>query len=99
MRESTIESTALPALLELARRDRIAAVHHEHLATGKTLVRQFYTGTRNDTMHTAMDSDASLMRGLGATETYRTKIGRNASCPCGSGRKFKKCCLHSAQTV
>lgn len=21
------------------------------------------------------------------------KIGRNASCPCGSGRKFKKCCL------
>jgi hypothetical protein len=21
------------------------------------------------------------------------KIGRNAACPCGSGRKFKKCCL------
>jgi hypothetical protein len=21
------------------------------------------------------------------------KVGRNASCPCGSGRKFKKCCL------
>jgi SEC-C motif-containing protein len=21
------------------------------------------------------------------------KIGRNASCPCGSGRKFKKCCM------
>lgn len=22
------------------------------------------------------------------------KIGRNAPCPCGSGKKFKKCCLH-----
>lgn len=21
------------------------------------------------------------------------KIGRNASCPCGSGKKYKKCCL------
>ncbi|MGB5833644.1 MAG: SEC-C metal-binding domain-containing protein [Thiohalocapsa sp.] len=22
-----------------------------------------------------------------------TKIGRNALCPCGSGKKYKKCCL------
>ncbi len=22
------------------------------------------------------------------------KIGRNSACPCGSGKKFKKCCLH-----
>lgn len=21
------------------------------------------------------------------------KIGRNAKCPCGSGKKYKKCCL------
>ena len=21
------------------------------------------------------------------------KIGRNSSCPCGSGKKYKKCCL------
>jgi uncharacterized protein len=25
-----------------------------------------------------------------------TKIGRNDPCPCGSGRKFKKCCGHAA---
>jgi len=24
----------------------------------------------------------------------RTKVGRNDPCPCGSGRKYKKCCLH-----
>ncbi len=23
----------------------------------------------------------------------RVKIGRNSICPCGSGRKFKKCCI------
>jgi hypothetical protein len=22
------------------------------------------------------------------------KIGRNAPCPCGSGKKYKKCCLN-----
>lgn len=23
-----------------------------------------------------------------------TKVGRNAPCPCGSGKKYKQCCLH-----
>jgi len=23
------------------------------------------------------------------------KVGRNEPCPCGSGKKFKKCCLNS----
>lgn len=27
----------------------------------------------------------------------RMKIGRNDPCPCGSGRKFKKCCIHKAR--
>ncbi|HCS1330106.1 TPA: SEC-C domain-containing protein, partial [Salmonella enterica] len=22
------------------------------------------------------------------------KVGRNDPCPCGSGKKFKQCCLH-----
>ena len=25
---------------------------------------------------------------------HAVKVGRNAPCPCGSGKKFKKCCLH-----
>ncbi len=25
---------------------------------------------------------------------YQVKIGRNDICPCGSGRKFKKCCIN-----
>ena len=27
------------------------------------------------------------------------KIGRNEACPCGSGRKFKRCCLGKQQAV
>lgn len=29
----------------------------------------------------------------GLWRPYPKKIGRNAPCPCGSGRKYKKCCL------
>ncbi len=28
----------------------------------------------------------------GISESSREKIGRNDKCPCGSGKKFKKCC-------
>lgn len=28
-----------------------------------------------------------------ATTTYGPKVGCNDPCPCGSGLKFKKCCL------
>ncbi len=27
-----------------------------------------------------------------ASPVTRTKIGRNEPCPCGSGKKYKKCC-------
>ena len=27
-----------------------------------------------------------------APQAQRRKVGRNAPCPCGSGKKFKKCC-------
>ncbi len=27
------------------------------------------------------------------------KIGRNDSCPCGSGEKYKKCCLNQPQNI
>ena len=27
-----------------------------------------------------------------APETHETKVGRNAPCPCGSGKKYKRCC-------
>ena len=31
-------------------------------------------------------------------EPPKTKVGRNDPCPCGSGKKFKKCCLNKQRT-
>ena len=28
-----------------------------------------------------------------------TKVGRNDPCPCGSGKKYKKCCLAKESSV
>lgn len=32
---------------------------------------------------------------LGNAEVHTRKIGRNDLCPCGSGKKFKHCCIGS----
>lgn len=41
---------------------------------------------------------ADLLQTQGRSNGKRTgrpaKVGRNDPCPCGSGKKFKKCCLH-----
>jgi hypothetical protein len=29
----------------------------------------------------------------------KNKIGRNDPCPCGSGKKFKKCCIAKSKTT
>ena len=28
-----------------------------------------------------------------------TKVGPNDPCPCGSGKKYKKCCMHKDKTA
>lgn len=41
---------------------------------------------------------AQLKKALRDTLNYNgTQIGRNAPCPCNSGKKYKKCCLHNAR--
>jgi hypothetical protein len=39
-----------------------------------------------------IDKKKELVNPLG-TIKRKSKIGRNAPCPCGSGKKYKKCCL------
>jgi hypothetical protein len=40
-----------------------------------------------------MSNLAAMVRGTSApTPATKQKVGRNEQCPCGSGRKFKKCC-------
>ena len=43
-----------------------------------------------------LDRFPDVMRAVAAkspgTPARAVKVGRNAPCPCGSGKKFKKCC-------
>jgi preprotein translocase subunit SecA len=54
-------------------------------------------------MASERDQEMLLSHGDGAdgsrAKTVRrqaTKVGRNEPCPCGSGKKFKKCCVKAA---
>lgn len=35
----------------------------------------------------------------GCCDHHHGKIGRNDPCICGSGKKYKKCCLHGSDSV
>jgi tetratricopeptide (TPR) repeat protein len=47
---------------------------------------------RNMDTERNMDSQETSQK----TKVVENKIGRNDPCPCGSGKKYKKCCLNSA---
>ncbi len=36
-------------------------------------------------------------KGIGLPQISKKIVGRNDPCPCGSGKKFKKCCLNTTQ--
>lgn len=45
-------------------------------------------------------SEAQVKRGVRVVhgdKLLEEKLGRNDPCPCGSGRRFKKCCLKSGR--
>lgn len=54
---------------------------------------EIFTGPTNADVHAQMDVRRTELERLGRTFVKRTSIGRNTTCPCGSGRKYKKCCL------
>lgn len=60
---------------------------------------QLYTGTELKALYEAMDADLAAAEKLGGTLKHRGRIGRNAPCPCGSTRKFKKCCMPNARVI
>lgn len=57
---------------------------------------RFIEGDQHCTMHetSSFIRHSSLWYYLdGDCEITRQKIARNGTCPCGSGKKFKRCCL------
>ena len=63
------------------------------------LQREFFVAKRDAEVLAAMDERKDELERAGATQFHRTKIGRNATGPCGSGRKFKKCCMAGARVI
>lgn len=58
---------------------------------------EIFSGPTNKAVKAAMDSRLAELAQEGHTFAKRTRIGRNTTCPCGSGRKFKKCCLEKTR--
>jgi uncharacterized protein YecA (UPF0149 family) len=54
---------------------------------------EIFTGKNTADVMQQMDARKLELERLGNTLIKRTSIGRNTKCPCGSGLKYKKCCL------
>lgn len=96
MQSCTMPVSAFDLLEGSARAERLGKIHHEHIGNGQVRVKQVFTGPSVKAIHAAMDEREALLEAAGGQNFHRTRIGRNSSCPCGSGRKFKKCCIDTA---
>lgn len=68
-------------------------IMQETQAPDQSLLREFFHGTEY-TVKQAMNNRLRALQEQGHTLVRRVeKIGRNDPCPCGSGKKFKKCCI------
>lgn len=66
------------------------------VSPGSQNMQKFYKAASGYELDQRMKADAADMTEQGFTLVRTVKVGRNEVCPCGSGRKFKKCCLVKA---
>lgn len=68
---------------------------------GTVQVREVEIGKTKREIMEQMDRRIDRLRAMGVevSNVQRTKIGRNAACPCGSGIKFKKCCIGKIKLI
>lgn len=57
------------------------------------LRREFFTDTNDAELQFKMENRLTELESEGHSFVRREKIGRNETCPCGSGAKFKNCCI------
>lgn len=96
MQECTMEMHEARRLDELMRAEARPKIHHEHLVDGRVRIREVFTGASDREVYEKMDARAEQLKAAGGRNFRRTRLGRNSACPCGSGRKFKKCCMGAA---
>jgi uncharacterized protein len=86
---------ASPEIAEALRKESASDQPLELLAT---TMRRIFAKAAAEYAHLGRSISQVLAEVAAADETprQRQKIGRNDPCPCGSGRKYKKCCGASA---
>jgi uncharacterized protein YecA (UPF0149 family) len=47
---------------------------------------------QNPSNHYVQEREKTITSLRNAPQIKVTKVGRNGPCPCGSGKRFKKCC-------
>jgi uncharacterized protein YecA (UPF0149 family) len=70
--------------------------HHQayNLAALQRKDRQFFQERMdNDPLHQSLLKLTDNLTKLADEKSPKSKTGRNDPCPCGSGKKYKKCCL------
>ena len=84
------------ALQKAAQHFSDAGVFTERIGTKK--LRSFHKGATHDELCKKLREAYDVaMRDNLADMVQVLKIGRNQKCPCGSGKKFKKCCIWKCQ--
>lgn len=63
-----------------------------HYPDGRVTKEVIY-GKNDDDLKQKLAKAHSYALANGATTVLQRKLSRNERCPCGSGRKFKNCCL------
>lgn len=74
-------------------------IHYE-IQSVPTIEREFFGGTEIEQRSKMLEAlqEVETRNNVTASRVIRKKIGRNSSCPCGSGIKFKKCCIFKVRT-
>ena len=63
----------------------------------KKILQEFFKGSTKKEITMKMDYRLAELERKGHILVRRIKIGRNEPCPCGSGKKFKKCCIDKSK--
>ena len=63
-----------------------------YVAMQEAKAKHLYTMPEWDNVFTAEERSAIMKEYHLSKQAVSTKIDRNAPCPCGSGKKYKKCC-------
>ena len=79
--------------LDLVSREMVAAIEGSYAPDPPRVIRAQLA----DMIHSTHDAFAKLQSqlqfGAGPRSARSLRIGRNESCPCGSGKKYKRCCI------